>query len=91
MSSNNGVFDLLRQTMNNLHRDGTLWQWRTWKSAASFLFGRQGMIRLTYKPWRAYKRPDFHPNQLANELSRNWLQNHAETYLIVGATALVVG
>ncbi|MDO8447551.1 MAG: metal-dependent hydrolase [Rhodoferax sp.] len=76
--------DLLRQTVNNLYRDGTLWKWRTWKSAASFLFGQRGMIRLTYKPWRAYKQPDFHPNQLASELSRDWLQSHTEAYSIVG-------
>lgn len=76
--------DLLRQTVNNLHRDGTLWKWSTWKSAASFLFGKHGMIRLTYKPWRAYKRPDFHPSQLASDLSRDWLQSHTEVYSIVG-------
>lgn len=47
--------DLLRQMVNNLHRDSTLWQWRTWHSAASFLFGKRGMIRQTYRPWRACK------------------------------------
>jgi hypothetical protein len=29
--------DTVRQTINNLKRDRTLWKWRTWKSAASFL------------------------------------------------------
>lgn len=77
--------DLLRQTVNNLHRDGTLWKWRTWRSAASFLFGQRGMIRQGYQPWRAYKRPDFHPNQLASDLSRRWLQSHTEVYSVVGA------
>jgi hypothetical protein len=82
--------DLLRQTVNNLYHDGTLWKWSTWKSAASFLFGKRGMISLTYKPWRAYKRPDFHPNQLGSDLSREWLNNHTETYSIVGANAPLV-
>lgn len=77
--------DLLRQTAGNLHRDGTLWRWRTWRSAASFLFGPRGLIRQTYQPWRAYKQPDFHPNQLANDLSRHWLQSHTEAYSVVGA------
>ena len=77
------LLDLLRQTVNNLDRDGTLWQWLTWKSAASFLFGRQGMVRLSYQPWRAYKKTDFHPNQLASDLSVNWLQNHTDTYAVV--------
>jgi predicted metal-dependent hydrolase len=76
--------DLLRQTVNNLRRDGTLWKWSTWRSAASFLFGQRGMVRMTYQPWRAYKRPDFHPNQLASDLSRDWLQNHTEAYSILG-------
>ncbi len=76
--------DLLRQTVNNLHRDGTLWKWRTWKSAGGFLFGRRGMIRVTYRPWRAYKQPDFHPNQLASDLSHDWLQSHTEAYLVAG-------
>jgi len=77
--------DLVRQTVNNLHKDGTLWKWSTWKSAASFLFGKRGMISLTYKPWKAYKQHDFHPNQLASELSENWLQTHSDVFSVVGA------
>lgn len=79
--------DLLRQTVNNLHQDGTLWQWRTWRSAASFLFGKRGMIRQTYRPWRAYKQPGFHPNQLSSDLSRDWLEHHADVYSVVGSVA----
>ena len=30
--------------------DGTLWKWSTWKSAASYLFGRRGLVRQTYGP-----------------------------------------
>lgn len=79
--------DLLRQTVNNLHKDGSLWKWTTWQSAASFLFGKRGMISLTYKPWRAYKQHDFHPNQLTTELSKNWLQTHSDVFSVVGAKA----
>ena len=50
------LVDTLRQTVNNLRRDGTLWKWSTWKSAASYLFGPRGLIRQTCKPWREYKR-----------------------------------
>ncbi len=72
--------DTLRQTVNNLRRDGTLWQWSSWKSAASFLLGPRGLVRLTYKPWRDYVREDFHPNQQASDLSQRWLQANAAAY-----------
>src|SRR4051812_25069459 len=65
--------DALRQTLDNLRRDGTLWQWSTWKSAASYLFGKRGLVTLTYRPWRAYFRPDFHPDQQDSSASRRWL------------------
>jgi hypothetical protein len=45
--------DTLRQTVNNLRHDGTLWQWSTWKSGFSYLFGKRGLVRQTYRPWRA--------------------------------------
>ena len=79
--------DTLRQTVNNLHHDGTLWQWRTWKSAASTLFGTEGLIRRTYKPWRAYIRRDFHPSQQDSALSGHWLDNNRSAYALVGARA----
>ena len=79
--------DTLRQTLNNLRRDGTLWNWATWKSAASFLFGRRGLIRLTYRPWRDYLRPDFHPSQQDASESRRWLAEHRDQYTTVGAPA----
>ncbi len=79
------LIDTLRQTVNNLRRDGTLWQWRTWRSAASYLFGTRGLVRLTYKPWREYKRVDFHPRQLESDLSTRWLADNRERYTPVGA------
>jgi predicted metal-dependent hydrolase len=65
--------DTLRQTIDNLRRDGTLWKWSTWKSGASYLFGKRGMVRLTFRPWREYFRRDFHPRQLDSGASREWL------------------
>ena len=74
----------LRQTLNNLQRDGTLWRWSTWTSAARFLFGPQGMIRASVKPWRAWFRPDFHPAQQESTLSQDWLHANAASYALVG-------
>ena len=79
--------DTLRQTVNNLHHDGTLWQWRTWKSAATTLFGAEGLIRCTYKPCRAYTRRDFHRSRQESTLSNHWLDNNREAYTLVGTRA----
>ena len=79
--------DTLRQTVNNLHHDGTLWKWSTWKSAAGFLFGQRGLVRETYKPWREYFRKDFHPNQQESDLSRRWLADNIAQFSLVGAAA----
>ena len=78
------LLDTLRQTVRNLERDGTLWRWSTWRSAASYLFGRRGLVRLTYRPWRDYFRPDFHPSQQDASASRRWLEQHAHQYVPVG-------
>jgi len=72
--------DLLRQTVSNLYRDGSLWKWRTWVSGISFLFGKRGMIREIFKPWWAYRREGFHPNHLHNDLSDTWLQANRHAF-----------
>jgi uncharacterized protein len=77
--------DTIRQTVANLRRDGTLWQWRTWRSAAHHLFGRHGLVRHTFGPWRAYFRRDFHPAQQDDAASRTWLAVNAGQYTPVGA------
>lgn len=77
--------DTIRQTIDNLRRDGTLWKWSTWKSAAHFLFGKRGLVRETYGPWREYFRKDFHPAQQDSSLSSRWLADSAEKYTPVGA------
>lgn len=79
--------DTLRQTFNNLRRDGSLWQWRTWTSGASFLFGAQGLVRQTFKPWRDYLSRDFHPRQHNSEASQRWLQDNAPAYTVLGQSA----
>lgn len=76
--------DTLRQTVNNLQRDGTLWRWSTWRSAARHMLGRDGLLRQTFKPWRAYFRRDFHPDQQSSELSAHWLRDNAAQYTRVG-------
>ncbi|MCU0762869.1 MAG: metal-dependent hydrolase [Hydrogenophaga sp.] len=76
--------DTLRQTVCNLRHDGTLWRWSTWRSAAAHLLGREGLLRTTFQPWRAYFKPDFHPSQQDSDLSSRWLQNHADLLSTVG-------
>jgi predicted metal-dependent hydrolase len=76
--------DALRQTLNNLRRDGTLWRWSTWRSGARHLFGRQGLLRTGFKPWRAYFSEDFHPEQQSSDLSENWLRDNRAQYTQVG-------
>lgn len=76
--------DTLRQTVNNLKRDGTLWRWDTWRSAVRHMLGRDGLLRQSFKPWRAYFRHDFHPNQQSSELSAVWLRDNASQYARVG-------
>lgn len=77
--------DTLRQAIANLRRDGTLWRWRTWAGAATFLFGRRGLVRHTWRPWLAYLRRDFHPRQLETERSRRWLEANAASFTRVAA------
>jgi predicted metal-dependent hydrolase len=76
--------DTLRQTFNNLWHDGSLWRWRTWTSAARFLFGQRGLLRQTYKPWRDYLSRDFHPRQHDSDVSQRWLQDNAPAYSVFG-------
>lgn len=76
--------DLLRQTVLNLRRDKTLWRWSTWTSAVGFLFGKQGLVRCTFKPWRDYLRADFHPAQHDAQASRHWLEANRSAYTPVG-------
>ena len=75
--------DVTRQTVRNLWHDGALLRWRTWHSAASFLFGAQGLIRQTYRPWRAYFAPGFHPRQQEGPHSALWLGQNSVQFSVV--------
>lgn len=75
--------DVIRQTVHNLRRDATLWKWATWRSAASFLFGRRGLVRQLYRPWREYLRADFHPRHQDSSASERWLAQHADAFVPV--------
>jgi len=78
------LLDAMRQTVLNLRRDGTLWKWGTWTSAVHTLFGRRGLVRLTFKPWREYFQRDFHPRQQDSGASLRWLREHSDQYVPVG-------
>lgn len=75
--------DVLRQTARNLWHDGELFRWRTLKSAASFFFGRHGLVRHTFKPWLAYFKRDFHPSQQDATLATQWLASNEASYSVV--------
>lgn len=78
------VTDLCRQTFANLKRDGALYRPATWRSAASLLFGRHGLVSSTLRPWVRYLRRDFHPSQHPDAAARRWLLEHADSYAVVG-------
>jgi uncharacterized protein len=80
----NFLGDVLRQTVRNLWHDGSLFQWRTWRSGATFLFARDGIIRGNYQLWRDYLSPDFHPSQQDASLSAQWLRDNQAQFSVVG-------
>lgn len=69
--------DVFRQTVNNLWHDGTLFRWSTWRSGWGFLFGRDGLVRESFAPWRRYLRRDFDPADTGGQLGTEWLVAHA--------------
>jgi len=70
------VTDLARQTVANLWRDGSWWRPSTWASGWRLLFGRQGLVRLGYAPWRRYLSSGFHPSQGDGAAAERWLAEH---------------
>ena len=78
--------DLLRQTVRNLWHDDALMRWSTWRSAGTFLFGRGGLVRRTWQPWRAYFHADFHPANQGGESGVQWLLANAAQVVAVGAS-----
>ena len=76
--------DTLRQTISNLRQDGTLWRWGTWRSGLHLLVGHGGLLRSSFRPWLAYFRRDFHPDQQSSPLSEKWLRDHSDLFTRVG-------
>jgi predicted metal-dependent hydrolase len=81
--------DALRQTVNNLWHDGSFWRLSTWVGGWRFLFGRGGLVRCLYQPWRRYLRPDFHPSQQDATRAASWLREHAAQWEAVSRSATV--
>jgi uncharacterized protein len=85
--------DTLRQTVNNLWHDGTLFKPSTWWSAAKFFLGRPGSkMQATGNGWlwlsighvKEYLRRDFHPWQQDNrEQAGAYAQTHQADWRIV--------
>lgn len=72
------IVDVLRQTANNLWHDGSWWKPVVWWRGLQFLFGRPGLLRRVYPPWKSYRRADFHPGQADGSVATGWLAAHAE-------------
>lgn len=79
--------DVLRQTLRILWQDKSFFKWSTWRSAMSFLFSKDGIIRGNVGLWRDYLAADFHPSQHTAELSRQWLVDNQSQFTVVGAFA----
>ncbi|MES2149463.1 MAG: metal-dependent hydrolase [Pseudomonadota bacterium] len=76
--------DVLRQTVRNLWHDGSLFSWRTWRSALPFLLGRDGMLRGNLQAWRDYHGPAFHPGLHDASLAHRWLAENGSQFTPVG-------
>jgi len=79
--------DVLRQTVHNLHRDGSLWKLSTWVGGARFLLGREGLVWRLYAPWRRYLSADFHPSQQDGSAAIAWLRSHGDVAVPVAGAA----
>ena len=79
--------DVMRQTVRNLWHDGSLFKRTTWRSGATVLFAKDGILRGNYRGWRDYLARDFHPSQHDASMSEQWLIDNAEQFRVVGQTA----
>ncbi|MEM7255312.1 MAG: metal-dependent hydrolase [Pseudomonadota bacterium] len=65
--------DLLASVYAMLKADGRHRDWRVWRSGFRFMLGRGGVIRSLARPWRDFRRTDFHPWQHDNrDLIARW-------------------
>ena len=70
-----------------LWHDGSLFKLSTWSSAWRHLFAKGGLFRESFGLWRDYFKPGFHPSQHPDQLSKQWLQQHADAYTPVAQAA----
>ena len=67
------TWDILHGVRHMLKCDGKLWSPKVWFSGLRFLFGKQGLLRGTWAPYKAFFREDFHPWQEdSSELIAQW-------------------
>ena len=67
MTTINFTWDITRNTILLLKADGQLWKWRTLKDAIGLMFDKNtGFVRKMFKPWLAFMRKDFHPDDIDN-------------------------
>ncbi|MBT5387190.1 MAG: metal-dependent hydrolase [Porticoccaceae bacterium] len=67
------TWDILHGVRHMLRRDGKLWSLKVWASGLVFLFGKQGMLRGTWRPYKDFFREDFHPwQQNTHQLIEDW-------------------
>ena len=67
------TWDILHGVRHILQCDGKLWSPKVWFSGLRFLFGKQGLLRGTWAPYKAFFREDFHPWQEdSSELIAQW-------------------
>lgn len=79
--------DVLRQTINNLWHDRSLFKPSTWWSGLNFALGRHGVVWRCTLPLLAYVRRDFHPRQHGHDaLVQSWLASHSDQWRAVSAS-----
>lgn len=62
------------QVLSNLHRDGSLWQWATWRSAWRLLCGPGGVFGVLWRGWPRYLRRGYQPESgEAEQRAAQWL------------------
>ena len=57
------TWDILHGVRHILKCDGKLWSAKVWLSGIRFLFGKQGILKGTWAPYKDFFREDFHPWQ----------------------------
>jgi predicted metal-dependent hydrolase len=73
------LFKILQHQIIMMATDGILWNASEWRALGRFLFKDPGFIPRVFKPYLAYYRRDFHPDQLADHaLLAGWRLQFAQ-------------